>query len=113
MRDLEAPLPAYAGRGRRPKAPWQAVTEWRQSLPGDVWTPLMVRDGEKGPVEIELVRRRVQTRIECKRTVPEEWLVATRPPLSAARLLEPHASRGMAPSRTSATATITCAVKAR
>ena len=34
MRDLEAPLPAYAGRGRRPKAPWQSVTAWRQSLPG-------------------------------------------------------------------------------
>ena len=30
MRDLEAPLPAYAGRGRRPKAPWQSVTAWRQ-----------------------------------------------------------------------------------
>src|SRR5215468_1910974 len=25
MRDLEAPLPAYQGRGRRPKAPWQSV----------------------------------------------------------------------------------------
>ena len=32
MRDLEAPLPAYSGRGRRPKAPWQSVTEWRKSL---------------------------------------------------------------------------------
>ena len=32
MRDLEAPLPAYAGRGRRPKAPWQSVTHWRQAL---------------------------------------------------------------------------------
>jgi len=32
MRDLEAPLPEYAGRGRRPKAPWQAVTDWRKSL---------------------------------------------------------------------------------
>ena len=30
IRDLEAPLPEYAGRGRRPKAPWQSVTEWRQ-----------------------------------------------------------------------------------
>src|SRR5215475_13790805 len=38
MRDLEAPLPAYAGRGRRPKAPWQSVTEWRQSLPSHTWT---------------------------------------------------------------------------
>src|SRR6266404_3824826 len=67
MRDLEAPLPAYAGRGRRPKAPWQSVTEWRTSLPADGWTHLTVRDGEKGPEEIELVRRRVQTRIERKR----------------------------------------------
>ncbi len=27
MRDLEAPLPAYAGRGRPPKAPWHSVTQ--------------------------------------------------------------------------------------
>ena len=93
MRDLEAPLPAYQGRGRRPKAPWQSVTEWRQSLPGDAWTHLTVRDGEKGPVEIELVRRRVQTRIERKRPGPEEWLVVTRRPLLADRPLELRASR--------------------
>jgi hypothetical protein len=56
MRDLEAPLPEYAGRGRRPKAPWQSVTDWRQSLKPEVWTRLLtVRDGEKGPVEIEMV----------------------------------------------------------
>src|SRR5439155_4611368 len=82
IRDLEAPLPAYSGRGRRPKASWQSVTDWRQSLPGDTWTRLTVRDGEKGPVEIEMVRRRVQTRIERKRTGPEEWLVVTRRPLA-------------------------------
>ena len=35
MRDLEAPLPAYQGRGRRPKAPWQSVTDWRKSLHSD------------------------------------------------------------------------------
>ncbi len=27
LRDLEAPLPAYQGRGRRPKALWQSVTQ--------------------------------------------------------------------------------------
>src|SRR5262245_56187877 len=96
MRDLEAPLPAYAGRGQRPKAPWQSVTEWRQSLPGNAWTHLTVRDGEKGPVEIEMVRRRVQTRIERKRTGPEEWLVVTRQPLSDDCTLGPHASRDAA-----------------
>src|SRR6266516_6637639 len=57
MRDLEAPLPEYAGRGRRPKAPWQSVTDWRKSLEPDVWTRLTVRDGEKGPVGIAMVTR--------------------------------------------------------
>src|SRR5919205_84012 len=75
VRDLEAPLPEYAGRGRRPKAPWQSVTQWRQGLDADAWTSLTVRDGEKGPVAIEMVKRRVQTRLERKRTGPEEWLV--------------------------------------
>ena len=93
IRDLEAPLPAYAGRGRHPKAPWQSVTAWRQALPGDTWTPLTVRDGEKGPVEIEMLRRRVQTRIERKRMGPEEWLVVTRRPLTEDCTWEPPASR--------------------
>src|SRR2546422_10817635 len=93
MRDLEAPWPAYQGRGRRPKAPWQSVTHWRQGLHAQAWTRLTVRDGEKGPVAIEMVKRRVQTRIERKRTGPEEWLVVTRRPLSDDGTLEPRASR--------------------
>jgi len=92
MRDLEAPWPEYAGRGRRPKAPWQSVTAWRKSLPPHAWRRLTVRDGEKGPVEIEMVRRRVQTRVERKRTGPEEWVVVTRRPLSDNRTLGPKAS---------------------
>ena len=52
-----------------------------------------MRDGEKGPVEIEMVKCRVQTRLERKRTGPEEWLVVTRRPLSDDRALEPQASR--------------------
>jgi SRSO17 transposase len=93
IRDLEAPLPTYAGRGRPPKAPWQSVTQWRQSLDAQVWTHLTVRDGEKGPVEIEMVRRRVQTRLARKCTGPEEWLVVTRQPRSDDRTWEPRASR--------------------
>ena len=92
IRDREAPLPAYTGRGRPPKAPWQSVTQWRQALPGDVWTHLTVRDGEKGPVAIELVTRRVQTRLERKRTGPDEWLVVTRCPLAAKGTVEGQAS---------------------
>ena len=92
MRDLEAPLPAYQGRGWRPKSPWQSVTQWRQGLDAEAWTSLTVRDGEKGPVAIEMVRCRVQTRIERKRTGPTEWLVVTRRPLADERTLEPKAS---------------------
>jgi DDE superfamily endonuclease len=92
MRDLQVPLPAYAGRGRRPKASWPSVTAWCQALPAAAWTHLTVRDGEKGPVEIEMVKRRVQTRIERTRTGPEEWLVVTRRPLADDRTLEPKAS---------------------
>jgi hypothetical protein len=52
----------------------------------------MVRDGEKGPVRIEMVTRRVQTRLERKRTGPEEWLVVTRCPLADEGTLEGQAS---------------------
>jgi hypothetical protein len=44
-------------------------------------------------VAIEMVKRRVQTRLERKRTGPEEWLVVTRRPLSDDRAWEPRASR--------------------
>ncbi len=93
MRDLEAPLPAYQGRGRRPKAPWQSVTAWRTSRAMDAWTRLTVRDGEKGPVDIEMVKHRVQTRLERKRPGPQEWLVVTRRPLADENGWEAQASR--------------------
>jgi SRSO17 transposase len=92
IRDLEVTIPKPQGRRRRSKAPWQSVTAWRQSLPPHAWRRLTVRDGEKGPVEIEMVRRRVQTRIERKRVGPEEWLVVTRRPLTDERTLEAKAS---------------------
>ena len=93
MRDLEALPPAYQGRGRRPKAPWQSVTAWRKALDPTAWRQFMVRDGEKGPVAIAMVKRRVQTRMERKRTGPAEWLVITRRPLADERTVGPRASR--------------------
>jgi SRSO17 transposase len=92
VRDLEVPWPAYQGRGRRPKAPWQSVSAWRQALTSDAWTRLTVRDGEKGPVGIEMITRRVQTRLQRKRTGPEEWLVVTRRPLADDRTSEGKSS---------------------
>jgi hypothetical protein len=92
MLDLETLLSAYQGRGRRPKPLRQSVTAWRTSLDLDGWTQLTVREGEKGPVEIAMVKHRVQTRLERKRTGPHEWLVVTRRPLADAGTLEAQAS---------------------
>ena len=93
IRDLEALSPEYQGRGRCPKAPWQSMTAWRQSLDPRAWGRCTVRDGEKGPVAIEMVKCRVQTRMEHKRIGPAEWLVITRRPVTDERTLEARASR--------------------
>src|SRR5215510_4019732 len=92
IRDLEAPCPAYQGRGRPPKPPWQSVTVWRHALDPEAWAHVTVRDGEKGPVGIEMVTRRVQTRLERKRTGPKEWLVVTRWPLADRATVERQTS---------------------
>src|SRR5262249_59130068 len=42
---------------------------------------------------LALVTRRVQTRLERKRTGPQEWLVVTRRPLADDRMSETQASR--------------------
>ena len=54
---------------------------------------MRVRDGKKGPMAIEMRTRRVQTRLDCKRPGPEEWLVVTRRPLADDSTWEPQASR--------------------
>ena len=69
------------------------MTAWRQSLDPRAWRRFTVRDGEKGPVAIEMVKCRVQTRMEHKRIGPAEWLVITRRPVTDERTLEARASR--------------------
>jgi hypothetical protein len=68
------------------------VTVWRHVLTPEAWAHVPVRDGEKGPVEIAIGTRRVQTRLERKRTGPEEWLVVTRHPLAEQGTVEGQAS---------------------
>ena len=50
VRDLDAPPPEYAGRGRHPKNPFVRLDRWRAALPEAAWTTIEVRDGEKGPL---------------------------------------------------------------
>jgi SRSO17 transposase len=79
IRDIEVEPPAYSGRGRLPKQPFQRVDTWRDSLDKSAWTRINVRDGEKGPLVLEIVKRRVLARTErsCRDT-GEELLVITR-----------------------------------
>jgi len=78
VRDLEAPPPEYSGQGRTPKQPFQRVDRWRDGLPESAWTRVNVRDGEKGPLEVDVVVCRVQTKL-AKRLMPhEETLVIVR-----------------------------------
>ena len=62
IRDLQVDQPAYAGRGRYPDRPFQRMERWRAAQPETAWTEIDVRDGEKGPLVIEVLQRRVQTR---------------------------------------------------
>lgn len=78
IRDLEEPPPEYGGRGRHPKAPFRGVRRWCEALPSEAWTKLTVRDGEKGPLEVEIVARRVESKVDRRVVGFEETLVVIR-----------------------------------
>src|SRR5206468_1233712 len=78
IRDLEAEPPPYGGHGRRPKVPFRGVRAWCAALPAGAWTKLTVRDGEKGPLEVEIVARRVESKIDRRAVGFEETLVVVR-----------------------------------
>ena len=79
IRDLQAEPPPYGGRGPRPKQPFQRVDLWANSLVEDAWRRIKVRDGEKGPLVLEIVKTPVLARTERTRSeASEELLVITR-----------------------------------
>jgi SRSO17 transposase len=78
VRDLDVPPPEYSGRGRYPMSPFLRLDRWRAALAEGAWTRIDVRDGEKGPLVVEVVKRRVQARTETGGTGPDELLFVTR-----------------------------------
>lgn len=81
IRDLDRPAPVYGGRGQPPKQPFQRVDIWRDSLADDAWTRIDVRDGEKGPLVVEIIKRRVVAKTELSWYDPTgELLIVTRSP---------------------------------
>ena len=78
IRDLEVEPPEYSGRGRRPKRPWPSVEAWSQALADEAWLRIDVRDGSKGPLVVETVKRRVVSRTHRRQQGDEEILVVIR-----------------------------------
>ncbi len=78
VRDLEGEAPPYSGKGRKPKRPFEQVREWVKARPRKAWTRIEVRPGERGPITVECMKRRVQARTEDRRVGPEEILFVTR-----------------------------------
>ena len=78
VRDLESDEPPYAGHGRRPQRPWQRVDKWLAALPQTAWTEVDVRDGAKGPLVVQIVKRRVVARGPKRQPGHAEVLVVIR-----------------------------------
>jgi SRSO17 transposase len=78
IRDLEALPPEYQGRGAAAKIQFERVDQWRDSLPVSAWTRMKVRDGEKGPLSVEVATCRVRTKINQRIMKYEETLVIIR-----------------------------------
>jgi SRSO17 transposase len=78
IRDLDAPAPAYQGRGAAAKRPFERVDRWRDALSEDAWTRINVRDGDKGPLEVEVATCRVRTKINQRVMKYDETLVVVR-----------------------------------
>jgi SRSO17 transposase len=78
IRDLETPPPEYGGKGRHPTRPWQSVMAWSQALEDAAWRRIDVRDGSKGPLVVEVVKRRVVSRTHRRQQGDEELLTVIR-----------------------------------
>src|SRR6266702_4003349 len=78
MRDLETPPPEYGGKGRHPTRPWQSVVAWSQALEDAAWRRIDVRDGSKGPLVVEGVKRRVVSRTHRRQPGDEALLTVIR-----------------------------------
>jgi SRSO17 transposase len=75
VRDLDAIPPSYGGLGAPPKVPFQRADGGMKTARH--WTRIEVRPGEKGPLVVEAVKVRVQTK-RGRRNGPEETLVIFR-----------------------------------
>ncbi|MCL2118768.1 MAG: IS701 family transposase [Planctomycetaceae bacterium] len=76
VRDLEVGL-QYNGKGALRKMPFVAVEKWREQQPESRWQHVVVRDGSRGPLEVDVMTCRVQAKLDW-RVGDEERLVVIR-----------------------------------
>jgi SRSO17 transposase len=62
----------------RRSVPWHNVEAWSQALAAEAWQRIDVRDGSKGPLVVEVVKRRVVSRTHRRQPGDEEMLVVMR-----------------------------------
>jgi len=75
---LAAPDPPYSGHGRRPRLPFVRADGWCAALAEEAWRTVEVRDGEKGPLVVQVAWGLVQARTEGRPSDAAEVLVVFR-----------------------------------
>jgi SRSO17 transposase len=103
IRDLEevVPPPTRTGPGRGEqsgprKAAFQQVQAWCEALPAAAWTSLTIRHADKGPLEAEVVSRRVESKIERRAGFEERLFVLRQRTPSGAWKYDYHLSNAPA-----------------
>lgn len=78
IRDLEVEPPPRTKPGRAPNRPWVRVDKWMEARPAAEWTTVDVRDASKGPLLVEMLKRRVAARTNRRQQGHDEVLVVIR-----------------------------------
>jgi SRSO17 transposase len=78
VRELTAPTPPSSGPGCRRSVPFVRVDRWCAAVPEAEWQTVEVRDGEKGPVVVQVAWTLVQARTEGRVSDVAEVLVVFR-----------------------------------
>jgi len=78
VRDLTAADPPYGGHGRRPSVPFGRVDRWCAAVAETAWQTVEVREGEKGPIVVQVAWTLVQARTEGRVSDAVEVLVVFR-----------------------------------
>jgi len=77
VRDLEIAPPVADPRAHR-KTPFCRLDAWAEAQPEWKWTRIMVRDGEQGPLEVEVITCRVRAKLTSTHMPYDEVMVVIR-----------------------------------